>query len=124
MVFTVNPDVDPMEFIESPITPVATTIIIELVDPRRTHCFAGVVMWTDDTASTAAAPTAGKVVIEVMTTDNPQAWEAASGSPIEVLIAKRRQVSFAGNAMQLRGVPSGITADATHWQIIMTCNIS
>ena len=110
-----------MELRESPIVTVGTTIILDISDPRRTHCFAGVALFNDADGDTVATPTAGSVAVAALTNVNPQAYEAASGSPIDVIVANRKQVSLAANPLKVRATPTGI-AGATHYRLFAACN--
>ena len=108
--------------IESTITPIGETIILDSIDANRTHCFCGVQFFSDIAGEIPATPEEGFVKIDVQTLNTHPVWEAVPDNIIDG--ADPSTIGWDANTRTVRAIPDNISSivGATHYKLVVTCN--
>jgi hypothetical protein len=103
---------------ESPVTAIATPIILSGLDQTRPHCFAGVQFFSDAGGTTPATPTTGTVTVEIKSI-NTELFEPAPGGTI--IADAPTTISWAANTLAVQVTPAAVDV-ASHYKLVVTCN--
>lgn len=105
--------------VESDVTSIGTTIILDDLDLTRPHCFAGVQFFLDAAGLMPAVPTAGSVVVTAQTINSQPVYETVPGGVITA--SDPTTATWSGNTKAVKAIPSGVDV-ATHYKLILTFN--